>query len=129
MIGKKAVCLNCIDGRVQIPAIDWIKDQYALDCVDMITEPGMDGLLSDNDGPIDAVIRKIEFCIEKNNISMIFIVGHYDCKGNPVSELIHKEQICRAAERLKSKFSNIEIIRLWINEQWTVEKLPPEFKK
>jgi len=123
MVGRKAVCLNCIDGRVQIPAIKWMKDQYALDCVDLITEPGMDGLLADNNGPIDAVIRKIEFCIEKNNTSMIFIAGHHDCKGNLVSELTHKEQICHAVDRLKKIFSKMEIIGLWINEQWTAELL------
>ncbi len=121
---KRAVCLNCIDGRVQIPAINWIKDKYALDCVDMITEPGMDGVLADNNNPIDAITRKIELSIDKNNTSMVFIVGHHDCQGNPVSELTHKEQICCAVGRLKKIFSQIEIIGLWINEQWMAEILP-----
>ena len=49
MTETRAVCLNCIDGRVQVPVIDWIKDKFKVDHVDMITEPGMDGLLADKD--------------------------------------------------------------------------------
>jgi len=46
-MGKRAICLNCIDGRVQLPVIEWIKQNYGVDHVDMITEPGMDGFLAD----------------------------------------------------------------------------------
>lgn len=38
--------LNCIDGRVQIPVINWMKENFDLDYVDLITEPGMDKVLS-----------------------------------------------------------------------------------
>ena len=125
MTEKRAICLNCIDGRVQIPAIDYIMDNYTLDYVDMITEPGIDGFIADNNNQIDAITKKIELSIEKNNASMIFIVGHYDCQGNPVSNPTHKEQIHIAVNRLKEIFSEIEILGLWINEQWTAE-IPAE---
>lgn len=120
---KRAVCLNCIDGRVQLPVIQWIKDNYEVDHVDMITEPGIDGLLSDNANPIDEINRKVRISIEKNKASIIFIVGHHDCKGNPVSEPVHKEQILSAVDRLKGGFSEVTVIGLWINSQWKVEKL------
>lgn len=41
MESKFATCLNCIDGRVQIPVINWITDNYEIDYVDMVTEAGM----------------------------------------------------------------------------------------
>jgi hypothetical protein len=40
-------CLNCIDGRVQLPAIHWIKANYEVKYIDMINTPGMDGILAD----------------------------------------------------------------------------------
>jgi Putative carbonic anhydrase len=38
-----ATCLNCIDGRVQIPVIEWITRNKGFKYVDMITKPGIDG--------------------------------------------------------------------------------------
>ena len=43
--------INCIDGRVQIPVITWMREVLSLDYVDLITQPGADGLLA-NDAPI-----------------------------------------------------------------------------
>jgi len=123
MTETRAVCLNCIDGRVQLPVIHWIKQEFKVDHVDMITEPGMDGLLADNDRSIDEIVRKVGISIEKNNASTIFVVGHYDCKGNSVSESAHKEHIHLAVDRLKKEFTEIAVTGLWVNEQWTVEIL------
>ncbi len=38
--------LNCIDGRTQIPIINWLKENFDVDYVDLITEPGMDKVLA-----------------------------------------------------------------------------------
>ena len=121
MMEKRAVCLNCIDGRVQLPAINWIKNNNAIDCVDMITEPGMDGFLADTNSSFDAINQKIQISIDKNAASMIFVIGHHDCQGNPVHESVHREHIASAVVRLKDCFSAITIAGLWINDQWTVE--------
>lgn len=45
---KFGTAINCIDGRVQLPVIKWLKENYYLDFVDMITEPGPDKVLSWN---------------------------------------------------------------------------------
>lgn len=123
MTQKRAVCLNCIDGRVQLPVIQWIKDNYEMDYVDMITEPGIDGFLSDSTNPIDEISRKVRISIEKNNASIIFIVGHHDCKGNPVCESDHRDHILLAASRLKREFPEMTGVGLWVNSQWKAERL------
>jgi len=120
---KRAVCLNCMDGRVQIPVINFIKDTYKLDNVDMITDPGMDGLLSNDALPLDEYIRKIGISIRVNNAVMIAVVGHHDCRGNPVSEAQHKDQIAAGVTRLKNEFREMNIIGLWVNSDWKVSKL------
>ena len=52
-----------MDGRVQIPAITWIKENYKIDYVDMITTPGSDKLLSENKDvhEIKSIKKKVEF--------------------------------------------------------------------
>ena len=46
MSDKRAVCLNCMDGRAQLPVIEWVKKNCDVEFVDMITEAGMDGFLT-----------------------------------------------------------------------------------
>ena len=35
---KFVTAINCMDGRVQVPVIEWLKKEYKADDVDMITE-------------------------------------------------------------------------------------------
>ncbi|MBU0467744.1 MAG: hypothetical protein KKD07_05405 [Candidatus Omnitrophica bacterium] len=123
MTQKRAVCLNCIDGRVQLPVINWIMGHHKVDYVDMITEPGMDGLLADNNNPIEEINRKIRISIKNNNANMIFVVGHHDCRANPVKELVHKDQILMAVKRLKPVFSEMPIKGIWVNSEWKIVQL------
>lgn len=112
-----------MDGRVQIPVIHWIKQQFKVEYVDMITEPGMDGLVADQQYSLEKLIQKIKISLEKNKASLICVAGHHDCKGNPGSESAHREQILLSVERLKKEFLNTEIIGIWINEKWQGERI------
>ena len=44
--GKFATSVSCMDGRIQIPLINWIKENFSVDYVDTITEPGIDKLVA-----------------------------------------------------------------------------------
>ena len=123
MAEKRAVCLNCMDGRVQLPVIKWIKDEYEFDFVDMLTEPGMDGLLSDEKFILAPLLKKMLISIQVNSAKKIFVAGHYDCRGNPVSDAEHKRQIIAGVQRLRIDFPQTEVIGLWVNSMWEVEKL------
>lgn len=123
MTETRAVCLNCMDGRTQIPVITWIRQNYGVAYVDLITEAGMDGYIADSNNTIEEVYRSIRISIDKNQALMIFVVGHFDCRGNPVDEPIHKSHICLAAERIAKAFPNMPVIGLWVNDQWNIEKL------
>lgn len=125
-VGKKnnldvrATCLNCIDGRVQLPILHWIREQYHIDFVDVITAAGIDGVLASQDN-IDEIIRSIDISINVNKSVRIFIVGHYDCRGNLVDEKTHYEHIIKSVKRLKTHWPELEIIGLWVNCHWQVE--------
>jgi len=117
---KRATCLNCMDGRVQLPVINWIKENYHVDFVDVITEAGMDNVLS-NQHDIGEVLRSITISVDINKSTRLFVVGHYDCRGNPVGEDVHRQEIISAVKRLKEHWPKHEIVGLWVNKNWSVE--------
>ena len=118
----RATCLNCMDGRVQLPVLQWIKSNYRVDFVDVITEAGMDGVLS-NQEDIREVLRSIAISVNVNKSTRLFVVGHFDCRGNPVEESLHRQQIHNAVNRLKDQWPNHEIVGLWVNKNWQVEPI------
>ena len=119
---KRATCLNCMDGRVQLPVLQWIKDNYRVDFVDVITEAGMDEVLS-NQEDVREILRSITISVNINKSTRLFVVGHYDCRGNPVEENIHHQEISSAVKRLKEHWPALEIVGLWVNKNWAVEKV------
>lgn len=117
---ERATCLNCMDGRVQLPVLHWIHEHYPVDFVDVVTAAGMDGVLALQEN-IDSLIRSINVSVNVNKSVRLFVVGHYDCRGNVVDESTHHEQIKKSVERLKTHWPELEVIGLWVNSRWQVE--------
>ena len=116
----RATCLNCMDGRVQLPVLTWINANYPVDFVDVITEAGMDGVLAKQED-ISEILRSIKVSVNLNKSTRLFVIGHYDCRGNPVDEKQHHIQIIDAVKRLKPLWPGQTIVGLWVNDQWQVE--------
>jgi len=119
-VDRRATCLNCMDGRVQLPVLQWIKANYPVDFVDVITEAGMDAVLSGQED-IREILRSIAVSVNVNRSTRLFVVGHDDCRGNPVDEQIHRRQITDAVRRLGSHWPKHEIAGLWVTDTWEVE--------
>ena len=113
-----------MDGRVQLPVLTWIKSNYPVDFVDVITEAGIDGVLA-KQGDINEILRSIAVSVNVNKSTRLFIVGHHDCRGNPVERDTHHEQIRQAVLRLQSHWPQQEIDGLWVNNTWNVELVNP----
>ena len=96
---------------MQLPVLQWIKENYAVDFVDVITEAGMDNVLS-NQADISEVLRSISISVNVNKSCKLFVAGHYDCRGNPVDEEMHRQHITGAVKRLKSHWPTHEIVGL-----------------
>lgn len=119
---KFGTAINCIDGRVQLPVIKWLKENYHLDYIDMITEPGPEKVLSHGE-EIESLKSKVLISVKAHGSDIIAIVGHYDCAGNPVSKEEQFNQIQRAVQVIHSW--NLEaiqkVIGLWVNDSWKIE--------
>ncbi len=121
MAKEFATAINCIDGRVQKPVIDYIKKHFKVDYVDMITEPGPNKVLSEGKEAniIEFLKKKVRISVEKHTSQIIVIAAHYDCAGNPENEDIQKEQLLKAVDVITSwGFPVKKIIVLWLDENF-----------
>ena len=121
MVKEFATAINCIDGRVQKPVVEYIQKSFSVDYVDMITEPGPNKILSEGrDASIVASLKKkVEISIKRHNSQFIAIAAHYDCAGNPENEDAQKEQLRKAVKVIISwGFPVKKIIALWLDENF-----------
>jgi hypothetical protein len=117
-----ATAINCLDGRVQAPVIIYMKTKYDVDYVDMITEPGPNQILAENNDVvlIESIKNRVAISVEKHNSKIIAIAGHYDCASNPTSEENQKRQISGAKNNIRKWYPNLKIIGLWITKNWII---------
>jgi len=122
---KFGTAINCIDGRTQQPIIDYIKKNYAVDVVDMITFPGADGIFSNELRNMELSLAKqsASISVEKHKSQIIAIVGHYDCAGNPGDKNSHSVQIRKAVEEISLWKLAAKVIGLYVNEKWQLEEI------
>lgn len=121
--GKFGTAINCMDGRVQLPLIDWMKKQFGLDYVDMITEPGPDRVMTcGQDKDVEVIEVKAAISARAHGSRIIVIVGHDDCAGNPVDKETHCNQVRKAIQIIRSWDLPFEkIIGVWLDKNWNVE--------
>jgi len=121
--GKFGTAINCMDGRVQVPAMDWLKQKYALDYIDTITEPGPEKMLTRGKlEQVESIKSRVLISVNAHGSETVFIAAHHDCAGNPVSRDEHIKQVRESVKLIKSwKLPVKTVIGAWINEDWTVE--------
>ncbi len=125
-IDKFATVVTCMDGRIQIPVLEWIIENYDLDYPDLITEAGPIKIIADDkeEKVIEAIKKRMDISIHKHHSKHVFVVGHYDCAGNPQPKEVQLEQIKKSMEQIKKwGYTDEEIIGLWVNENWKVERI------
>ncbi len=120
--GKFVTVFYCIDCRTHLPVSNWIKENYSVDYVDTITEPGPDKVfLEKNNEKIEQIKSKLLISIKAHNSTLVAIAGHYDCAANPISKDEHLIQIRSSISLIKSWNLPVKVIGLWISDQWKVQ--------
>jgi hypothetical protein len=123
--GTFVTAINCMDGRTQQPVIDWMKKQYEVDYIDMITEPGPDGIMARREMDLVKQIKvRVMVSVEKHGSQAIALVAHGGCAGNPVSKDEHLGHLRKGMELIRSWELDVEIVGLWIDEEnWVVDPI------
>lgn len=114
-----------MDGRVQLPVIDWMKKEFKAEYVDMITEPGPDKLLAENGFKFEteSIKKRVGISVNKHGSKTVAVVGHCDCAGNPVCNDDHLKQIKSAVEIVESWGFKASVIGLLVDEHFSVRKI------
>lgn len=119
--------INCMDGRAQLPVIEYLQQRFGVDYVDSITEPGPNKILAEQTDShlLDSIFQRLQISVQHHHSVGLAVVGHADCAGNPATEQEQAIHTRRAVEYLKGKYGDLEIIGLWVDASWNVLELSP----
>ena len=114
-----------MDGRIQLPVAEYIKNKYKVDYVDEITEAGPNKILSENKDAqkINNIRARVDISINGHGSKLIAIVGHYDCAGNLSPKEEQLKHLQKAGQIVGEWSPNVKIIALWVNANWQVEEI------
>lgn len=107
-----------MDGRVQIPVIEWLKKSCGVDYADIITEPGPNKILAENEDvyAVGSIKKKVRISVDKHGSKIIAITGHYDCAANPGDKETQSRQILSAIRTISGWGFNAKVVGLWVDE-------------
>lgn len=123
--GKFATLITCMDGRVQDAGNNFMKNSFDSEYVDVITEPGPNKILADNVlvHIVEDIFNRIEISVSSHGSSVIAIVGHFDCAGNPADKAAQSVHTTKAANLVKSKYPDKKVIGLWIDKDFKTAEI------
>lgn len=121
---KFCTAINCMDGRVQLPVIRYLQKRFNVQYVDSITEAGPNLILAEQKkiDSVQSIFEKLEISITRHNSVGLALVGHHDCAGNPAPRDNQIEHIQKAIQFLRQHYESLEIIGLWVDENWEVHE-------
>jgi hypothetical protein len=120
--GKFATSVSCIDGRIQTPLAKWIIENYSVDYVDTITEPGVDKTVAEH-FELESLKTKVDISINAHKSDLVVLSGHYDCAANQVSNEKHIELIKKGVEVISSWNLGVKVIGVWVDDSWNVNTI------
>jgi hypothetical protein len=117
--------INCIDGRTQQAVIEYMKQNFGIDGVDMVTFPGADGMFSNHERSAETTLAKqaASISVEKHGSKVLSIVEHHDCAGNPGDKNHHYAHIRRAVQEVQSWKFPVQVIGLYVGDKWKIEEV------
>ena len=121
--GKFATSVSCIDGRIQTPISNWIKDNNSVDYVDTITKTDLDNRIFEFPEIAEEIRKKVTISIKAHKSELVVVSGHADCAGNPVSDEEHKQHIAKGVEVVKSWNLGVDVKGVWVDNDWKVNTI------
>lgn len=120
-----ATVINCMDGRTQLPIINYMRTKFNVDNVDNITEPGPVKVIAEqsNDFQLRSIQQRVMISQDKHGSKHLALVAHYDCTGNHVEKNKQIEQLRKSLETIRLWGFKGMIVGLWVNENWQVEEI------
>ncbi|MFC1515486.1 carbonic anhydrase [Thermodesulfobacteriota bacterium] len=117
--------INCMDGRTQLPVINFLKDRFNAQYVDVVTEPGTNLILGKQTDRrlVESIFNRVDISLNHHHSKGLAVVGHYDCAGNPAEKSEQISHLKDAVTFLEDNYPKTEIIALWVDENWNVNEI------
>ncbi len=114
-----------MDGRVQLPVNRYLQEHFGVDFVDTVTEAGPAGLLAaDPESPASrSIYSRVDVSVTAHESQGLAIVAHAGCAGNPIPDADQQQQVLRCVEVLGVRYPALNIVGLWVDESWQVQRL------
>jgi carbonic anhydrase len=114
-----------MDGRVQLPVIQYLQQRFDVRYVDSITEAGPTLVLAKRNSAalVQGILGRLKTSIDKHNSVGIAIVGHHDCAGNPAQYDAQLAHIRDSVQFLRSQYEDAKVIGLWVDGDWQVHEV------
>ena len=120
--GTFGTAVNCMDGRVQSPVAEWVRANYGVQYVDMVTEAGPDGILAHGEAQlIEHIRQRVLVSTGPHGSKIVVIAGHAGCAGNPVPDDQHRTDVRAAIRTLAGWGLPVQIVGLFVGESGAVE--------
>ena len=126
MKNEFVTAINCMDGRVQVPVNRYLKTKYDARFVDIISEAGPISYILDLDNDIlKNMYKKVNISIKIHKSNVLALCAHTDCAGVALgmTDAAQINTIKTAVIRMRKEFKDIEIIGLFVNNEWEVEEV------
>ena len=128
MKGKFCTSINCMDGRIQLPVISFLKAKFGVDFVDVISVPGPNKILSE--GLDIQTIERLKNCVgisvKKHGSMVVAVSAHEDCAGNPVGKQVQLKELLCSVKVVKSWNFDVKLVALWVDKNWETTEIPLE---
>ncbi len=121
MTSQFATVINCMDGRVQDPVNQWMKQQTGAKFIDVITEAGPDRIMASTATASRLILQRLLVSRDKHGSTSLALVAHHDCAGNPVSKTEHLCQLKKAGKIMETWNLGMRLLLVWVDENWQVE--------
>lgn len=118
--------INCMDGRIQLPVINFLMERFGVEYIDNVTAAGPVRVLSgrNDGGSLQSIIDRVDISVNCHKSGKIAVVGHYDCAGVKAELEEHKKMVSDSVEFFRNKYPNTDVIGLWVDSSWKVSELP-----
>jgi len=124
-MGGFCTAINCMDGRVQLPVIEYLQQRFGVDYVDALTEPGPNRILAEGSDAtaLASIERRLRISVEKHGSVGIAVIGHHDCTGNPTPRSEQARQTAAAVRCVRDWIGpSPPVIGLWVDERGCVSQ-------
>ncbi|MFO7676238.1 MAG: carbonic anhydrase [bacterium] len=123
--GSFVTAINCMDGRTQLPVIEWLRREFGAEYVDSVTEPGPIRQLAEEPRGRAALsmLARVAISVNRHGSRTVAVVAHDDCAGNPEPKEVQLEQLRRAVDTVMGWGLEVEVVGVWLGSEWQVERV------